>query len=51
VTTDENGFIDPYVDYLNEGTYGFNPDRDFLKPLPINELTLNTNLDQNPGWN
>jgi hypothetical protein len=50
VTTDENGFIDPYVDYLNGGAYGFNPERDYLKPLPINELTVNTNLEQNPNW-
>ena len=49
-TTDENGFLDPYVDYLNGGVYGFNPARDYLTPLPINELTLNSNFDQNPGW-
>ena len=25
-------------------------DRRWLYPLPTNELTLNTNLNQNPGW-
>lgn len=29
----------------------FNEDRDYLFPLPLNELTLNKNLKQNPGWN
>ena len=50
VETDENGFIDPYVDYLNGGTYGFIPTRDYLRPLPVNELTINPKLEQNPGW-
>ncbi|MCP4313566.1 MAG: RagB/SusD family nutrient uptake outer membrane protein [Bacteroidetes bacterium] len=46
----EDGFIDPFVDYLNGGAYGFNPERDYLWPLPTNELTINPNLDQNPNW-
>lgn len=28
----------------------FNPARDYLWPFPINELALNPNLQQNPGW-
>ena len=28
----------------------FNENRDYLWPLPIEDLTLNTNLSQNPGW-
>lgn len=28
----------------------FNPSRDYLWPFPINELALNPNLVQNPGW-
>lgn len=48
--TNDEGFLDPYNEYLNGGTYGFNPDRDYLLPLPTNQLTLNENLDQNPGW-
>jgi len=46
------GYLDPLMYILtgpNSG-YGFNPDRDYLLPLPTNELTLNTNLRQNPGW-
>lgn len=49
------------VSDLNGGTKGniltnkniaktFNENRDYLWPLPINELSLNENLDQNPGW-
>lgn len=29
---------------------GWNENRDYLKPLPTNDLSLNTNLVQNPGW-
>jgi len=46
------GYLDPLMNVLtgpNNG-YGFNPERDYLRPLPINELTLNENLTQNPGW-
>jgi hypothetical protein len=28
----------------------FNPQRDYLWPLPTTELGLNKNLTQNPGW-
>lgn len=44
---------DGYIDYLRNrlpNGYGFNPDRDYLDPIPISELTLNENLEQNPGW-
>lgn len=26
------------------------PDKDYLSPIPFNEITLNPNLKQNPGW-
>ena len=29
---------------------GFNENRDYLYPIPINERSLNRNLVQNPGW-
>ena len=29
---------------------GFNENRDYLYPIPINERSLNPNLTQNPGW-
>lgn len=28
----------------------FNPSRDYLWPFPVNELSLNPNLKQNPNW-
>lgn len=49
VYLDENGYVDPYQVSLPEG-YKFNPNRDYLLPLPTTELVLNTNLKQNPGW-
>jgi hypothetical protein len=50
--SNDDGFIDPYQKILNgpNGGYGFNTDRDYLLPIPSNEITLNPNLDQNPGW-
>ncbi|MFO7668416.1 MAG: RagB/SusD family nutrient uptake outer membrane protein [Bacteroidales bacterium] len=46
---DEEGFIDPYQVQVPNG-FGFDPDRDYLAPIPSDELTLNQNLVQNPGW-
>lgn len=43
------GYIDPYQVSLPNG-YGFNPGRDYLAPIPSDEVTLNANLGQNPGW-
>ena len=50
LTVDGDGFLDPYVNFLNGGAYGFDPNRDYLLPLPIDELTLNESLTQNPNW-
>ena len=30
--------------------FNFNPVRDYLYPVPINDRSLNNNLAQNPGW-
>jgi len=48
----EDGYLDPLMNALTGpgGGYGFNPEKDYLLPLPTNELTLNPNLQQNPGW-
>lgn len=46
---DNAGFVDPYQSFLPNG-YGFNPNRDYLTPIPSDEITLNSNLTQNPGW-
>lgn len=49
---DANNFLDPYKTALNgaNGGWGFNPAKNYLMPLPTNELTVNTALKQNPGW-
>ncbi|MCR9227879.1 MAG: RagB/SusD family nutrient uptake outer membrane protein [Flavobacteriaceae bacterium] len=39
--------IDPLPDFNNRT---FNEDRDYLLPLPMQELQLNPNLTQNPNW-
>lgn len=30
--------------------FSFDPERDYLYPIPIDDRTLNPNLTQNPGW-
>ena len=49
---DPNNFLDPYKTTLTgaNGGWGFKPDRNYLLPIPSNELTLNTSLNQNPGY-
>jgi hypothetical protein len=50
---DTEGYLDPYSGAVLTGpgsTWGFDPVKHYLMPLPINELTLNTNLTQNPGY-
>ena len=50
VVLDENGYIDPFYVSLNGGVLHFNVDRDYLSPIPTDELLINPNLKQNPGW-
>ncbi len=45
----EDGHLDPYKDALPNG-YNFHLDRDYLWPIPENQIRLNPNLGQNPGW-
>ena len=49
--TDDAGYIDPYAGFpsMDKG-YQFKLDRDYLSPIPTEELTLNPKLVQNPGW-
>ncbi len=46
---DEENYVDPFQASLPSG-YGFDPNRDYLQALPTDELILNENLTQNPGW-
>ena len=49
VETDEEGWTDPLRKKLPYG-YGFKPDRDYLLPIPPEDIALDTLLKQNPGW-
>jgi len=46
---DDNGLIDYWVNTIPSG-YGFREGMDYLYSIPQDELTLNPNLKQNPGW-
>ena len=43
------GLLDPFATALPNG-YQFKEGRDYLECIPTNEITLNNNLTQNPGW-
>ncbi|MEX2565053.1 MAG: RagB/SusD family nutrient uptake outer membrane protein, partial [Cyclobacteriaceae bacterium] len=45
----ESGLIDFFVNLMPNG-YQFRPDQDYLNDIPQDELSLNPNLEQNPGW-
>ncbi len=44
-----DGLIDEFINQVPSG-FGFNEERDYLTSIPQDELTLNPNLTQNPGW-
>ncbi len=45
----DKGFILPYGKSLPGGRT-FDEAKNYYLPLPLDELSLNTNLTQNPGW-
>lgn len=49
IKTDADGLVDPFQTVLPDG-YQFNAGRDYLDCIPTNEITLNPELTQNPGW-
>lgn len=57
--TDANGMLNGKVRYEEEDMYvlefaedrKFNPEKDYLYPVPLEEITLSgNNVTQNPGW-
>ncbi len=44
---DSAGFILPFA---STGNYNFDESKAYLQPIPLDELILNPNLTQNPGW-
>lgn len=49
IPVDASGHIDPLRNRLPSG-YGFVPDRDYLLPIPPEEVSLVESLEQNPNW-
>jgi len=49
VLLDEEGYIDPLQSQIPNG-FQFDTQRDYLLPIPLDEITLNSNMTQNPGW-
>jgi len=45
-----NGYFDYLKTQIPNGN-GFDENRDYLSPISTEELTLNPQLSQNPGWN
>lgn len=50
VLVDSDGWMNPLQQYL-PGGYQFKENRDYLLPIPPEELALNKQLNQNPNWN
>lgn len=44
-----DGFLLPYAKTLPDGRT-FDESKEYLFPIPIEDLVLNPNLEQNPGW-
>lgn len=49
IEKENNGYVHNYLDEEIDKR-SFNPDRDYLWPIPYNETVLNPNLEQNPLW-
>ena len=51
VFVDSDGFIIPFPNdpHVNQGQLPWSDYR-YFRPIPIQELVLNPNLEQNPGW-
>ena len=49
VVLDANGLIDFYSKDM-PGGYGFREKQDYLTSIPLDEITLNPSLIQNPEW-
>ena len=48
--TDEEGYFEPYQRNIPDGHFHFDPEKSYLQPIPTEQLVLNPNLKQNPGW-
>ena len=49
IFVDQDGFLDPHQKQLPGGRI-FEEPKHYYFPIPIEDLTLNPNLVQSPGW-
>lgn len=49
IALDKNGYIDVYQAKYPQG-FTFNESKHYYMPLPLDQLTMNTNLKQSPEW-
>lgn len=49
IPRDADNYLQLFKDFLPDG-YQFDQERDYLLPFPLDEITLNPELTQNPGW-
>ncbi|WP_106827770.1 RagB/SusD family nutrient uptake outer membrane protein [Parabacteroides pacaensis] len=50
IPVNEKGYIAPHWNSPAKNGWKFDENKNWLKPLPSNELVLNSNLKQNPGY-
>lgn len=49
ITLDKDGYIDVYQAKYPQG-FTFDENKHYYMPLPLDQLTMNNKLKQNPGW-
>jgi len=51
VFVNAQGYIQPYAKTASMAAgYSFNVNRDYLLPIPLQQITVNPKIQQNPGW-
>jgi hypothetical protein len=50
ILVNADGYIAPYMNSPASNGWQFDPNKNYLFPLPTNELTINPALAQNPGY-
>jgi hypothetical protein len=48
--TDDEGYFSPYQNFIPDGHFKFDPNKAYLLPIPSDQLVVNKQLVQNPGW-
>ncbi|MDR0757398.1 MAG: RagB/SusD family nutrient uptake outer membrane protein [Tannerella sp.] len=48
--TDDEGYFAPYKNWIPDGHFKFDPNKAYLLPIPTDQLVVNDQLVQNPGW-